>query len=73
MYLLIKNKKMTAKQTINELHDFVTTQAAEDAALPPSEKSYQAKLVADVLGQEAPNSRALKELLELYKTERRTA
>jgi hypothetical protein len=64
---------MTTAQTINELHDFVTTQAAEDAALSPSERTYQAALVADVLKQEAPNNQAFKKLLDLYKTERQAA
>jgi hypothetical protein len=64
---------MTNAQTIHELHDFVTTQAAEDAVLSPSEKSYQTKLVADVLTQEAPNHQALAELLDLYRTERQAA
>ena len=58
------------KTSTTELKDFVTHQAAEDAALPASERAYQEELVADVLGQEAPNSRALKELLELYHTEK---
>lgn len=61
------------KTTINELHDFVTTQAAEDAILPVSERSHQEKLVADVLDREAPNNRAFKELLALYRTERKAA
>jgi hypothetical protein len=58
------------KTTITELQDFVVNQAAEDAVLPAGEKRYQAELVADVLGQEAPNSKALKELLALYRTQR---
>jgi hypothetical protein len=58
---------------IQELHDFVTTQAAEDAALSPSEKIYQAELVADVLKQEAPNTQAFNKLLKLYRTERQAA
>lgn len=61
------------KSSTTELKDFVTHQAAEDAALPVSERSYQEELVADVLGQEAPNSRALKELINLYRTERQAA
>lgn len=74
MYLLTKNKNMkTNTGTINELRGFVTDQAVEDAVLSPSERSYQEQLVADVLGQEAPNSQALKELLELYRTKRQAA
>jgi hypothetical protein len=64
---------MTTAQTINELHDFVTTQAAEDAVLSPSERSYQAELVTDVLKQEAPNNQAFKKLLDLYHAERQAA
>ncbi|MBX4201580.1 hypothetical protein KW803_01635 [Candidatus Saccharibacteria bacterium] len=64
---------MTTTQTINELHDFVTTQATEDAILPPSERKHQEALVADVLGQEAPSSQALKDLLDLYRTKRQAA
>lgn len=62
---------MTTKQIITDLQDFVSVQAAEDAALPSNERRYQEQLVADVLGQEAPNNRALNELLALYKTKRR--
>jgi hypothetical protein len=58
------------KTTITELQDFVVNQAAEDAVLSSSEKRYQAQLVADVLGQEAPNSKALKKLLALYRSQR---
>ena len=60
------------KTSTSELKDFVTHQAAEDAVLSPSERNYQEQLVADVLGQEAPNSKALKELLDLYHTEKQT-
>ncbi|HLG91326.1 MAG TPA: hypothetical protein VI336_04180 [Candidatus Saccharimonadales bacterium] len=60
------------KTSTSELKDFVTHQAAEDAVLPPTERSYQEELVADVLEQEAPNSKALKELLDLYHTEKQT-
>ena len=52
--------KTTITQSLNELRDFVITQAAEDAALPSSELRYQEKLVADVLGQEAPNGHVSK-------------
>jgi hypothetical protein len=61
---------MTATETIKELREFVIVQAAEDAPLPSSERKYQAKLVADVLGQEAPTPKALADLLKLYNTER---
>jgi hypothetical protein len=57
-------------ETYTELQEFVVHQAAEDAALPASERSYQAELVADVLSREAPNPQALKKLLNLYKTEK---
>ena len=60
-------------KSLSELKDFVIHQAAEDAALPSRERNYQAELVADVLGQEAPNSKALKKLLELYRTKRQAA
>jgi hypothetical protein len=74
MHLLTpKTKTMTKTETINELHDFVTTQAAEDAGLSPSEKSYQTELVSDVLGQEAPSHKAFETLLDLYHTERQAA
>jgi ribulose kinase len=74
MHLLTQKQKiMTATQIINDLHDFVTTQAAEDAGLSPSEKSYQTELVADVLGQEAPSHKAFETLLDLYHTERQAA
>lgn len=61
------------KTNITDLQDFVKTQAAEDAALPSSEKRYQAELVSDVLGQEAPSPKAHKQLLALYKAERQAA
>lgn len=61
---------MTKTQTINELQDFVTIQAAEDAVLSPSERNYQAKLVTDVLEQEAPTSKAFNMLIKLYRAER---
>jgi hypothetical protein len=64
---------MTKAQTIHELRDFVTTQAAQDAVLSPSERSYQAQLVADVLKQEAPNNQAFNALLKLYRAERQAA
>jgi len=61
------------KTTISELQDFVVTQAAEDSVLSSSEKRYQAELVADVLGQEAPSNKALKELLALYRAQRQSS
>lgn len=64
---------MTATQTINELREFVTDQAVEDASLSSSERKYQTELVKDVLGQEAPNQKAFNMLLELYRTERQSA
>ena len=42
----------TTHDPISELHDFVETQAAEDAVLTPNERRYQADLVTDVLDQE---------------------
>lgn len=65
--------KTNTTGTLNELKEFVTHQAAEDAALPSGERSYQEKLVADVLGQEAPNGQVLKELLDLYRAEKQAA
>jgi hypothetical protein len=62
---------MTSTKT--DLIDFVTHQAAEDAVLPPGERSHQEALVSDVLGDEAPNNKAFKELLALYRTERQAA
>ena len=62
--------KTSNTELFSELQDFVTHQAAEDAALPVGERDYQEELVADVLSQEAPNGKALKELLDLYKTEK---
>lgn len=60
---------MTSSKT--ELKDFVTQQAAEDAHLSAGERSYQEELVTDVLNQEAPNSKTLTELLDLYRAEKR--
>lgn len=65
--------KTNTTGTLSDLQDFVTHQAAEDAALPASERSYQEKLVADVLGQEAPNRKELRNLLNLYRTTKNTA
>lgn len=75
MHMLSQNKDMKTNTTgtLSELQDFVTHQAAEDAVLPPSERSYQEKLVADVLGQEAPNDRAFKRLIKLYRSEKQAA
>lgn len=70
MIMFPKNKKMTK---IAELKEFVTDQAVEDAPLGLSERKYQEALVADVLGQEAPNKKALETLLKLYRTERQAA
>jgi len=64
---------MKKPETYAELQDFVTHQAAEDAVLPPGERVYQEKLVADVLGQEAPDDRAFKKLLNIYRTEKQAA
>lgn len=65
--------KTNTTGTYAELQDFVTHQAAEDAALPSSERNYQEKLVTDVLGQEAPSGKAFKDLLDLYRAERKAA
>lgn len=65
--------KTSAHESISELQDFVVHQAAEDAALPASERSHQEELVADVLGQEAPNNKVRNELLDLYHTEKQAA
>lgn len=61
------------KTSTAELKDFVIHQAAEDAGLSPSERTYQEDLVADVLGQEAANSKTEKALLDLYRTEKLAA
>ena len=61
------------KTSTADLQDFVTHQAVEDAALPSGERIYQAKLVADVLRQEAPNGKALNDLLALYRAEKQAA
>lgn len=53
--------------TISELHEFVTIQAAEDAVLPADERSYQLALVTDVLGQEALKPKVLRQLVSEYK------
>ena len=55
----------TAK-TLSELHEFVIAQAREDAGLSSGERRYQAALVSDVLGQEAPSDKALKALKNDY-------
>lgn len=65
--------KTLTKETLSELKDFVTHQAAEDSTLSAGERKYQEKLVADVLGQETPNNKILKELLSLYRTEKQAA
>jgi hypothetical protein len=65
--------KTNTTGTLSELKDFIMHQAAEDAVLSPSERSYQEELVADVLGQEAPSNQALKQLLDLYRTQRQAA
>jgi hypothetical protein len=61
------------KTSTPELKDFVIHQAAEDAVLPPAERSHQKELVADVLGQEAQNEKVRSELLDLYHTETQVA
>jgi hypothetical protein len=60
-------------ETLTDLQNFVTTQAAENAALPSDEWKYQDELVEDVLSQDAPNAKALKDLVDLYRTERQAA
>ena len=61
------------KSSTAELKDFVIDQAAEDAALPVGERTYQEELVADVLSQEAPNDKVRSELLDLYHAEKQAA
>jgi len=49
----------------NDLREFVTTQAAQDAVLPEDEHARQAEIVEDVLGQElSPGMQ--QELMALY-------
>jgi hypothetical protein len=64
---------MKTKSLSDELKEFVKYQAAEDAVLSVKERKYQAQLVTDVLTQEAPNARVLKELLTLYRTSNQPA
>ena len=56
-----------------DLQNFVKNQAAVDASLPRSEIKYQEELVKDVLSQEAPNGKALKDLVALYRAEKLAA
>ena len=53
-----------------ELKEFVTHQAHEDAVLNPSERRYQEKLVSDVLSQEDLGTKLHKQLIELYHAEK---
>lgn len=53
--------------SLSELHDFVVTQAAEDAVLPADEKLHQLALVRDVLGQEALKPAVLRDLVSEYR------
>lgn len=62
---------MTSTKT--DLIDFVTHQAHEDAALSANERRYQEEVVTDVLNEEAPNSKVVRELLKLYRTEKQAA
>jgi hypothetical protein len=68
----VKNKIKNMKTNITDLKDFVTHQATEDAALPASERKYQEQLVADVLGQETTSNKMFKELLTLYRTQKKS-
>lgn len=53
-------------ESLSELHDFVATQAAEDAVLDANERRYQAELVADVLTQEPLKPAVIKSLVKEY-------
>lgn len=57
---------MKTRESLSELHEFVTTQAAEDAVLSPEERSYQADLVRDVLGTESLKPSVIQELVDDY-------
>lgn len=52
--------------TLTELRDFVTVQAAEDAVLSRSERKYQAGIVRDVLGQEHLKPKVFNDLMKDY-------
>lgn len=54
------------QETLPELHDFVANQAEVDAVLPEEERSYQAELVRDVLGQESLKPSVEKQLFAEY-------
>jgi hypothetical protein len=73
MFIVLKKQTMKTTNILSELREFVVYQAAEDAILPSSERKYQEALVADVLGQEAPSGKSRKELLALYRAEKKTA
>ncbi len=54
------------KETINDLHEFVVTQAAEDAEMPEEERDYQASVVKDVLQTEPFKRSVINGLLREY-------
>lgn len=56
----------TITDTLSELREFVTVQAAEDAVLSASERRYQAGIVKDVLGQAHLKPNTLKSLMNDY-------
>jgi hypothetical protein len=58
--------KTQTAETLSELRDFVTTQAAEDAVLESDERLYQAELVKDVLSQESLKPKIIEELVADY-------
>lgn len=57
----------------DELKEFVTHQAHEDAVLTPRERRYQEELVSDVLKQENLGTKLYKQLIKLYRTEKQAA
>jgi predicted restriction endonuclease len=61
-----KNMKQTKHDSINELEEFVTQQAHDDADLPSSEKRHQTQVVIDVLSDEVVNPKTLKKLIDEY-------
>ncbi len=58
--------KISTQDSLAELRDFVTHQAAEDAVLKPTERLYQAKVVTDVLKHEHLKPKLIKELVSDY-------
>ena len=59
---------MKTQESLSELHEFVHTQAVEDAVLSADERLYQADLVKDVLGAESLKPSIIQELVDDYST-----